>query len=230
MKLVMFDVDGTLVKGNGIDDICYCEAIADILGVDSVDTDWSHYSRVTDSGITAEIIEKSFNKMAEVEVIAAVRESYLTKLYLKIKKNPGVFREIPGAGELITRIRSSNDICLSAATGGWRKAALLKLEDAGIPIRDIPMASSDDSYDRLSLMLTAEKRALEFWNCPEFEAIWYIADHANDYVNSKTLGYGFVGVGKGKTATALQMVGADYVIPDFTDIAYFFKVLGGHVL
>ena len=33
MNLVMFDVDDTLVRGNGIDDVGFFEAIKDVFGV-----------------------------------------------------------------------------------------------------------------------------------------------------------------------------------------------------
>lgn len=77
IHLVMFDVDGTLVVGNGIDDICFSEAVKDVLGVGQVDTDWSHYSNVADSGITSEIIQKNLFRKAEDGDICAVRHSYL---------------------------------------------------------------------------------------------------------------------------------------------------------
>jgi hypothetical protein len=60
--LVMFDVDGTLVKRNGIDDVCFSEAVGEVLGIGQIDTDWSHYSNVTDSGITSEIIQKNLTR------------------------------------------------------------------------------------------------------------------------------------------------------------------------
>ena len=40
MRLVMFDVDGTLVRDDvGIDNSCYVEAVKDIFGVQHIDTE-----------------------------------------------------------------------------------------------------------------------------------------------------------------------------------------------
>ena len=39
LHLVMLDVDGTLVIGNGIDDVCFSEAMKEVLGIDNIDTD-----------------------------------------------------------------------------------------------------------------------------------------------------------------------------------------------
>lgn len=65
MLLVMFDVDGTLIQWNDIDRICYSEAVKEALGIAQIDTNWAHYTHVTDSGITSEIIEKKLFRIPE---------------------------------------------------------------------------------------------------------------------------------------------------------------------
>ena len=96
-NLVMFDVDDTLVKGNGVDSVCYCKAIEEVLGIVGIDTNWSRYSNVTDSGITSEIVQTTLSRKAEHSDITAVRRSYLARLSCEIAKNPHSFKAIPGA-------------------------------------------------------------------------------------------------------------------------------------
>ena len=96
MRLVMLDVDGTLVIGNGIDDICYSEAVKEVLGIGQIDADWSHYSNVTDSGITSEIIEKNITIKTHEHDILAVRYSYLARLRSETEKIPVAFRPLQG--------------------------------------------------------------------------------------------------------------------------------------
>ena len=55
MHLVMFDIDGTLVHSYDFDEECYVEAVEEVLGC-AVNSDWSKYQHVTDSGILDEII------------------------------------------------------------------------------------------------------------------------------------------------------------------------------
>jgi hypothetical protein len=86
MYLVMFDVDGTLFRGNEIDDVCFSEAIKGVLGIDQFDTDWSHYLNVSDSGITSEIIENHLSRKATESVVASVRQSYLSRLRDEVGK------------------------------------------------------------------------------------------------------------------------------------------------
>ena len=56
MKLVMFDVDGTLVKTNKIDAKCFLSALSKEFGITGVNANWADYSHPTDSGILAEIV------------------------------------------------------------------------------------------------------------------------------------------------------------------------------
>ena len=57
MHVVSFDIDGTLVASVGFDAELYAEAVREVLGVE-IDTDWSRYENVTDSGILEEILDK----------------------------------------------------------------------------------------------------------------------------------------------------------------------------
>lgn len=51
MKLVIFDIDGTLTRTSGVDDACFIPTLAEFFGTTDFDTDWSRYPHVTDSGI-----------------------------------------------------------------------------------------------------------------------------------------------------------------------------------
>lgn len=226
MLLVMFDVDGTLVKGNGIDDVCFSEAIKDVLGVGQIDTDWSHYSNVTDSGITSEIIEKHLSRRAKQSDINSVRQSYLKRLQHEIGNDAQSFQATPGASEVLTDLFSMDGVCVTIATGGWRDSALLKLETAGISLEKIPIASSDDAHERESIMKRAYERARAYANCKEFQPVVYVGDHPWDYVNSKKLDYDFVGIGSGNQALELRQAGVIHILPDLVNKDYFFRVLG----
>ena len=55
--LVMFDVDGTLTQSTAADRSCYAQALSQHLDL-QVDTDWSTYRHITDSGIAQELFER----------------------------------------------------------------------------------------------------------------------------------------------------------------------------
>jgi beta-phosphoglucomutase-like phosphatase (HAD superfamily) len=225
MDLMIFDVDGTLVRGNGIDDICFIEAVKEVLGIHLIDTNWSRYSMGTDSGITSEIIEKKLFRKAKERDITAVREAYLTILRLEIERNPSCFQPVPGTSELLAKLHSEENIGICIATGGWRDSALLKLETTGIDIQNIPLISSDDSCQREEILSIARDRALVFKKCEQFDRVVYIADHAQDFENSKKLGFDFVGIGNNDQGLELIRQGVPRVQPDFVNIDYFLHIM-----
>lgn len=226
MILLIFDVDGTLVMGNGIDDVCFSKAIKAVLDVDKIDTDWSHYSNVTDAGITSEIIEKHLSRRATEDDINSVRRSYLSRLSNEIRRDTNCFQATHGAKELFGFLAVKDDVFVSIATGGWRDSALLKLKTVGLLYDNIPMASSDDAYERESILRKSYDFAIANAGCKYFQSVLYIGDHPWDYINSMKLGYVFVGIGNGKQAERLRNAGVEHVVPDFTDRDCFLKILG----
>jgi phosphoglycolate phosphatase-like HAD superfamily hydrolase len=226
MHLVMFDVDGTLVIGNGIDDICFSDAVEEVLGVSHIDTDWSHYLNQTDSGVIREIIERSVSRPGDERDILAVRQSYLAKLRREIEKDSLSFRAVPGGLELIAILNSMESVSVCIATGGWQDAALAKLEAVGISIDKTLLASSDDSHDRVSIMLSAYEQARTQTNCETFDSVLYVGDRRWDFENSRRLGYDFVGVGGGERGFELRRAGAKHVLSDLTDTGFFLGLLG----
>jgi len=55
MRLVIFDIDGTLTQTMKADEECFVRSLAAVCGLSDVDTDWSRYKHATDSGIFREI-------------------------------------------------------------------------------------------------------------------------------------------------------------------------------
>ena len=225
MYLVMFDIEGTLVKSNDIDTICFCKAIKEVLGIDKIDTDWTHYSYVTDSGITSEIIEKFLGRKAIEPDLRAVHDSYLKKLHYEAENNPHYFQANPGASELMASLCSMENIAVALATGCWQNSALLKLETAGIVFKNIPLASADDSYERESIMIRAYERAKAHENRASFDSVTYVGDAIWDLTASNNLGYSFIAVGT-RNQTELRNRGVIHIMDDLIDKDYFFKILG----
>lgn len=69
--------------------------------------------------------------------------------------------------------------------------AILKLESAGIDVTGVPIASSNDHYERIEIMKAAEKRARICTTQP----VTYFGDAAWDQKACDELGYSFVLVG-----------------------------------
>ena len=73
MRLVIFDVDGTLTD-SAVDTHCFLSAFADVCGFAHVNSDWSRYKSVTDSGVFCEVFESRNGRMPTPSETAMFRD------------------------------------------------------------------------------------------------------------------------------------------------------------
>ncbi|MFL0809434.1 MAG: HAD family hydrolase [Agarilytica sp.] len=182
----MFDIDGTLVESYDLDSRCFVDAVKYITGL-SINSDWSKYQHVTDSGILNEALLAGEYSNGE-EIKNRVKQRFLENLEVSIADQP--VKEIPGAAAFLSLLQSMKNVTVSLATGGWQESALLKLESANINFSSIPLASSNDHYSRIEIMkLAANRAAKNQYPCTYFgDGVW-------DKEACSSLGYNFVLVG-----------------------------------
>lgn len=188
MHLVMFDIDGTLVKSYDFDSECYKLAVFDVLGVE-VNSDWGQYQHVTDAGILREIIESRSLQNEYESIFTEVKKHFILRVRKYISNHEVL--EITGASKFLSVLVSRRDVKISLATGGWSETARMKLEAAGINHSNIPIASSCDHYSRIEIMRVAETRSGEH----RFKSKTYFGGGSWDRKASKSLNYNFVAVG-----------------------------------
>ncbi len=187
MHHVMFDIDGTLLQSYDFDSDCFVDAVKEVTGI-NVETNWSNYTHVTDSGILSEIIDSNTIPQ-QGEIHEQVKCVFVRKIEQSIKQNP--VKEIPGAASFLALLDSMDDVVVSFATGGWYESAVLKLRSAGIDFSGIPIASANDHFARTEIMIIADSRATGNRELP-----WtYFGDGAWDKKACEQLGINFVLVG-----------------------------------
>ncbi|MEH6458128.1 MAG: HAD hydrolase-like protein [Cocleimonas sp.] len=153
----MFDIDGTLIESYDFDSECFTEAVKDVTDLD-IDTDWTRYKHVTDTGILNEFFKE--NSIENESIITAnIKSAFLTKIQARLEKQS--ISEIPGALAFIAKLQTLDDVVISFATGGWYESAILKLQSAGMDVSNIPIASSNDHHSRIEIMKIAEKRVMK---------------------------------------------------------------------
>lgn len=182
----MFDIDGTLVESYEMDSLCFIDAVKEVTGL-SIDSDWSKYKHVTDSGILDEILHsEGFSNKEEIK--SKVKEVFVKNIEDSLDKQ--AVKEISGAAEFIKLLKSMDNVIVSLATGGWKESAILKLNSAGIDISSIPLASANDHYSRTEIMKHAFSITTEY----EYPCT-YFGDGEWDKNACNQLGYNFVLVG-----------------------------------
>jgi len=189
VEAVVFDIDGTLLQSDANDDALYLAAIRDVLGKVKLRPSWGMYTQFTAAGILAEILNDNAID-ATPDTVAAVRNCFVASVRRHVSEH-GPFEEIPGARAFVQSLHNSTTHRIAYATGGWRGSALLKLSLAGFPVTDVPLATSDDHFERQEIMLHALRQLNG-----AFDAVTYYGDGNWDAVAAKVLGWQFVPVGR----------------------------------
>ncbi len=225
MKLVIFDVDGTLTNTTQVDEECFVQAFESELGFFNINKNWADYTHVTDSGITQQIFQERWGRVATNEELVKIKTCFIKLLQVACNKNKELFSQVPGSANLLTNLRQSPEWCVVIATGGWYESATLKLQKANIKIEGIPLASANDAISREDIIKAAIIKAQNIYQVDNFAKIVYVGDGVWDVKTAYNLGISFVGIAKVQAAKGLQKVGAKKVIPDFTKVTDFAKIL-----
>jgi phosphoglycolate phosphatase-like HAD superfamily hydrolase len=227
MHLIMFDLDGTLVDSSSVDSDCYLQALVDVFGfdLDRIDQDWGNYPHVTDSGILQTLCQTELGRNPTVAEVTYYQQRFLELLSTAIIHQP--LQEISGAKQLLDRLDLAPNYAIALATGGWRKTAEFKLQQAGLDRVLLPMACSDDACARVEIMQCAYQRSINLYQQSEFESVTYIGDGVWDGVASRQLAYQFIGIGSGDRANDLWAHGAKYVFPHYQNLGEIMSSLVG---
>ncbi len=228
MKLVMFDIDGTLTLTNEVDNRCYLCALGEALGSTDIDTDWAKYRDVTDSGIASALLQARHGTPPSSEQLNTVRARFVALLEQAFAREPAACRAVPGAAAILAELAERAGFAVGLATGGWLESARLKLHRAGLGEREFPLASASDARSREAIMALAAKRVAARWGVPGFQSIVYVGDAVWDVKAARRLGWHFVGIGSGERAERLRSEGAQCVIADYCDQSLFFDAIAQH--
>jgi phosphoglycolate phosphatase-like HAD superfamily hydrolase len=223
MQLVMFDIDGTLVESNALDNDSYLQALSEVFGFSEISSDWASYSHVTDAGILREVCQRKLGRSPSAAAVEEFQKRFLTLL----KESAAVhgLNSIPGAFQMLSGLLESSNYAVAYAGGGWKASALFKIQSVHLPIQNIPYAFSDDDESREGIMAVALARAEKHYR-RSFQNIVYIGDGIWDIRAARNLGYGFIGIGAGDRATELFSAGATHVFSNYDDSESFLAALG----
>src|SRR5881397_3889945 len=114
MHLVMFDIDGTLTETMKVDEECFVRSFKDVFGFADIDTDWSHYSRTTDSGIFHDVFTSCIGRSPTAQEISRFRQHFVGLLAQASSETP--FSSVTGASLLLSRPGGSAEHGVALAT------------------------------------------------------------------------------------------------------------------
>ena len=221
MRLVIFDVDGTLTDTVAIDERCFLRAFAELCGLASVDPDWSRYRDATDAGIFNEVFACHMGRAPSLKETIEFRDHLAALFREAASKSP--FAPIAGAPQLLVRLDHSEKYKVALATGCWRESARVKMASAGMDYDAYPSASANDAPERAAIMRLAVERAAIRYGC--FDDSVYVGDGVWDARACRALGIPFIGIGVASRAEKLRQAGAVKVFADLMDSDGFQQVL-----
>ena len=212
MKLVVFDIDGTLLDNLATEDECYVQALRDGLALNAVSADWETYQHVSDHGIAIETYRREFGTTPSLDAVADTIGRFVTLLAAAHDAQP--ISPIRGAVELMASL-PSHGWAIALATGAWRRAAQFKLVAAGLHDDAVPLATSEDGPARTDIVKTAVARAERHYGAA-FDRVVSVGDGVWDVDAARALALPFVGVAAGARAQRLRAAGAASVLPDLS--------------
>lgn len=224
MKLVMFDIDGTLTQSVHTNEQCFVGALQGTFGFQDINQDWTSYPHVTDSGVLGVLFQDRHGRVPTTEETAACQAHFVTLLTRFVEADPVV--PIAGAREILERLIADPRYAVSVASGAWSCSGRFKLEQGGLVFPDVPAAFSDDALSREGIMQVSHARALEAAGRAAFDAIIYIGDGIWDARACRNLGWPLIGIADDPAkAQRLRVEGARQVFPDYQDADRFMAAL-----
>lgn len=197
MKLIIFDIDGTLTETNSVDTLCFTEALSIFFDTTDFDTNWKNYRHVSDSGIVDEIALKLWGRTLTPRESSQLEELFISILSVHPADS---FAPIVGADQFFELLKDSDTHQVALATGCWKSSANHKLEKAEINHSDIPLVTSSDFPDRVCIMKEARSRAMDHYGIKEIEETIYFGDAIWDVLACRSLNWRMIGIGKDSRA------------------------------
>lgn len=161
MRVVLFDIDGTLLRSGGVGRIAMEQALEQVFG--SPGSQDYHYDGKTDRQIVRD--QMRLNGLTDAQIDAQmdeIMEAYLSGLRAELASGKREVHVFIGVRELLDVLESRDDVVLGLLTGNVESGARAKLGAAGIDIDRFKVnAFGSDHELRPELPGVAQQRAKE---------------------------------------------------------------------
>jgi len=183
MWTILFDIDGTLIRTQGVGVGAMSQTIRELYGDVEVPPVSVHGR--TDRGIVGEIFEK-LNLPFEGD-ISSFYQAYCEKLQAWLSDAEGCV--LPGVVPLLETLNQHPDVALGILTGNVRRAAEIKLKHFGLSEYFLFGGYGDEHADRNDVAADAQMSASKFLgNRFDSKKIWVIGDTGNDVRCARSIG------------------------------------------
>jgi len=214
MRLVLFDIDGTLIDSGGAGVRALDLAMKELFAVENAFQGISMAGK-TDTQIIREGLVK--HDLSTDRTIDAVINAYLRYLAQEINNDRKHVK--PGIYEILVELQTLSNVGMELLTGNLEKGARIKLEPFGLNEYFPSGAFGSDDENRNNLLPFAVKRFENiFQKKIEMGECIIVGDTPRDVECAHIYGAICIGVATGPYSyDVLVEAGADHVLKDLTD-------------
>ncbi|MDH3255878.1 MAG: HAD hydrolase-like protein [Acidobacteriota bacterium] len=218
MKLVLFDIDGTLLDGGGQTRELLAVAAETACGAAGTLRSDGFAGRTDDQIIFHALQAGGLPEPRIAAVLPQIKTHYLELLGERLDR--ARMELLPGVEATLERLEATDDVEVGLLTGNWEGGARLKLGRVEIESYFAFGAFGDDCKDRLELPPVALREASrhvghEF----AFDDVLIVGDTENDARCARGHGIAMLAVATGAVSpAALARAGADWVVEDLLQV------------
>jgi phosphoglycolate phosphatase len=224
-KLLLFDIDGTLLRAEGATYNAIIQAYQELFNVPNA-IDIHDLIGTTDYGIFKNAANKLLGRDLTVEEMKAVVKRYLEILSGML--SDAKFHVMPGVNELLPKLAVDKDILLGLETGNLEQSAYMKLKRGNLDSYFKFGGFGSDSENRAELIRIAIERGKKIAKT-SFKpgCIFVIGDAPNDIKSGKEAGALTIAVATGILPwEEVLAAGPDFSLKDLSDADAFLKIIG----
>jgi len=219
VRVILFDVDGTLLRCGAQVRPIFAEAMVAVYGT-AGDLDAYDFSGKTDQQIVLELLAGAGLERAEATAsLPRMQALYLESLERRLDR--AGMEVLPGVEDLLGDLDRCEDVALGLLTGNWRRGAEIKLSRFALDRFFRFGAFGDDGIERNELPPVALERAAAVLGrrFGSAEAL-IVGDSIRDVECARAHGIPVLGVATGWTsAERLHRAGADRVVESLAGLA-----------
>ena len=223
--LLLFDIDGTLLRAENATRVAINETFSALFGAQKAIEDISFLGRTDPELFQEAAMGLLGRRLGDKEYDMFVR-GYLERLPIQLKQCN--FFLMPGVEALLKTLKARADILMGLETGNIEPAAYLKLKRGGINHFFTFGGFGSDSVEREGLIRKGieRARALNHGVIPD-ENIYVIGDSPHDITAGKNVGVKTIAVGTGIVAQDKMLATAPlYYLKDLNDLPAFLRYIG----
>jgi len=222
-KLVLFDIDKTLIKGSRAHSAAFSKAFRKVYGI-ATNIDIINHHGMTDQQIIIEVLKKNGLDEQTIKLKLEKCIRTMSKSFDEMVKDDEIV-VLEGVRELLEEL-DKNNILMGLVTGNLEPIARSKLKKVGLNHYFKVGGFGSDDINRTNLVKIAIKRAKKNFDSKPNNNVFLFGDAPREIKAGKEVGVKTIGVTTGiYSKEQLKNAGADFIFENLKDTNEILKII-----